>query len=438
MSLVARGVGWIGVYLAVAVAPLVFAVIGGGPPGRGFLTGFSVALGFVGLSMMGMQFALVARFQAAAAPFGEDALVMFHRQVSYVALAFILAHPILLQLAGVDIIGLLNLAQAPWRARFAVTSTVLLLVLIATSLWRRRFRLRYEVWQILHGVLAVAVVALALAHVLLVGYYVDNPWKKWLWGVMTVGLISLLLWVRVIKPWMRIRRSWEVVRVTPEVGDAHTVTLKPVGHSGFRFQPGQFGWLMVDRSPFAVTAHPFSFSSSAERTDAVDMTIKSLGDFTATVGALSPGTRAYLDGPHGVFTPDRNEGPGFVLIAGGVGMTPMVSILRTMADRGDRRPFTLFYASRSQDDATFADELEALRQRLDVRVVYVLEHPPAGWEGESGYLDEAVLTRNLPSRFEYMQYFICGPGPMVTAVDDALAAVGVPAEKVHTERFDFV
>ncbi|SUE30304.1 oxidoreductase [Nocardia farcinica] len=104
-----------------------------------------------------------------AAPFGEDALVQFHRQISAVALAFVLAHPVLLQIGGIDIVALLNLAEAPWRARFAVTSTVLLLIVVATSVWRRRLRIRYEVWQVVHGVLSVAVVGFALGHMLLVG-----------------------------------------------------------------------------------------------------------------------------------------------------------------------------------------------------------------------------------------------------------------------------
>lgn len=438
MSLVARGLGWFGLYLAVALVPLVFAVIGVTTPGRGFWTEFSVALGFVGMSMLGMQFALVARFQAVAAPFGEDALVQFHRQISYVALVFILAHPILLQVAGTDIVGLLNLAQAPPRARFAVASTVLLLIVVVTSVWRRRLRIGYEVWQIVHGVLSVLVVACALAHMLLVGYYLDQVWKKWLWVVMTAALVVLLVWVRVVKPVLRLRRPWRVAAVTAERGDAHTLSLEPVGHNGFRFAPGQFGWLVVDRSPFSITSHPFSFSSSAERTGSIDMTIRALGDFTATVGDIRPGTRAWLDGPHGVFSPDRNEGPGFVLIAGGVGITPMVSILRTMADREDRRPVTLFYACRSLPDATFAEELSILEGHLDLTIVYILERPGPDWTGERGFIDRDVLSRRLPRRHERLQYFICGPAPMVTAVEDALAAHAIPADRVHTERFNFV
>lgn len=438
MSVVVRGIGWIALYVAVAVVPLVFAVIGPVEGGRGFWVEFSVALGFVGMSMLGAQFALVARFRAVAAPFGEDALVQFHRQVSYVALAFILAHPVLLRIGGIDIVALMNLAEAPWRARCAVASTILLLIVVATSVWRRRLRIRYEVWQLVHGVLSVAVVGLALAHMLLVGYYLDAVWKVWLWTAMTLALVGLLVWVRVVAPIRRLRRPWRVEQNTVERGDARTLSLVPAGHDGLRFAPGQFGWLIVDRSPFTITAHPFSFSSSAEDHDRVAVTIKALGDFTSTIGDIGPGTRAFLDGPHGVFTPDRHEGPGFVLIAGGVGITPMISILRTMADRGDRRPFLLIYAVRTVGEHTFGAEITTMTRRLDLTVVLVPQDPPPGWDGESGFVDRALIHRHLPDRYRHRQYFICGPPPMVTAVEDALAALAIPADRVHTERFAFV
>ncbi|MEU1204202.1 ferric reductase-like transmembrane domain-containing protein [Nocardia sp. NPDC005825] len=438
MRLAIRGGAWIGLYLAASAVPLVFAVVGPVDGGRGFLTEFSVALGFVGMSMLGLQFALVARFQAVAAPFGEDALVQFHRQISYVALAFILAHPVLLQLGGIDIAALFNLAQAPWRARCAITATVLLLILVATSVWRGRLRIRYEVWQILHGSLSVAVVALALAHMVLVGHYLDEPWKIGLWTAMTVALVGLLVWVRVVAPIRRMRRPWQITANTTERGNARTLTLTPIGHPGIRFEPGQFGWLVVGRSPFSITSHPFSFSSSAQNTEHVQMTIKALGDFTGTIDSIPTGTRAYVDGPHGVFTPDRYEGPGFVLIAGGVGITPMRSILHTMADRRDKRPFLLLYAGLALDDMTFDPDLDALAAHLELTVVPVPQHPPADWSGESGFIDQQLLRRHLPDRYPTRQYFICGPAPMVTAIENALAALEVPADRVHTERFTFV
>ncbi|WP_165959000.1 ferric reductase-like transmembrane domain-containing protein [Actinomadura sp. KC345] len=421
-----------------AVVPLLFAVLGDSPPARGFLVDFSVALGFVGLSMMGLQFALVARFQRMVAPFGEDAVVQFHRQISPVATAFILAHPLLLMVQDASVVGLFNPFTAPWRARFAVISAVCLLAIVLTSAWRRRLRLRYEAWQILHTVLAIASVLFALAHIVLVGRYVDTPWKRVLWTVMTAAFVGLIVWVRLVRPLRRLRRPWEVAHVTAERGAATTITLRPVGHEGFGFEPGQFGWITVERSPFALTQHPFSFSSSAEAEGSVQMSIKALGDFTRSITELRPGARAYLDGPHGVFTPDRNEGPGFVLIAGGIGIAPMLSMLRTFADRDDPRPCHLFYASRTCEDATLLDEVRELESRLDLTLVLVLEDPPSDWTGERGRIDGPLLRRRLPERYPRMQFFICGPTPMLDAVESILAEVGVPTAHIHTERFVFV
>jgi predicted ferric reductase len=438
MSLAIRGVFWVGVYIAVVAGPLVFALVDA-PEGRDFWTEFSVALGFIGLSMMGMQFVLVARFRSVAAPFGEDAVVQFHRQMSYVATAFVLAHPVILFVARTELLSLLNVFEAPWRARFAVASVLLLVVVMVSSIWRSRLRLSYEAWQLLHAVVSTLAVVAALVHMFLVGHYLDSLWKQVLWGAMTAGFVGLLAWVRVLRPLQRRRRPWEVVSVAPQRGGVSTLTFEPVGHDGFAFMPGQFVWLFVDRSPYAATAHPFSFSGSAERDDGkVEVSIKAMGDFTSTVHALKPGTPAYLDGPHGVFTIDRNEGPGFVLIGGGIGITPLLSMLRTARDRDDRRPFLLFYANRRFEEAAFAEELEMLRRHLDLEVLHVVQEPPEGWSGETGLIDDELLRRRLPARFERRQYFICGPPPMMDALEDALSRIGVPAERIHSERFSFV
>src|SRR5205823_516954 len=168
------------------------------------------------------------------------------------------------------------------------------------------------------------------------------------------------------------------------------------------------------------------------------VTIKSRGDFTSSIAKVKPGTRAYVDGQHGVFTADRHEGMGFVLIGGGVGITPLISQLRTMADRGDARPVVLFYGNKDFETVTFREELEALSKRATLKVVHVLEKPPDGFTGETGYINAQLLKRHLPAQFLRFQYFICGPGPMMDAVEKSIASLGVPAERVHTERFDMV
>lgn len=432
-------------YLGVILAPLVLAW-SGMEPGRGFLIDFSVALGFVGLSLMGLQFVVAARFQSVAAPFGIDVLLQYHRQMAYTSLLFILAHPLLLFVADTGYLALLDLTTAPLRAKMAVTSTVALLVMVALSIWRKKLRISYELWQLTHSVLAFVVMAAALAHVLLVGYYVNEPLEIALWLWMSAVFVGLILWVRVVRPLELRSKAWRIEEVIPERGNICTIVLKPSRlharkFDGFHFEPGQFAWITVGKSPFAITRHPFSISSSAEKTERVSLSIKAAGDFTQKIGYLKPGATAYLDGPHGAFTTDRHDSaPGFVFIGAGVGITPLMSMLRTMADRNDLRPCYLFFGNREWESVAFREEIEELKGRLNLEVVHILSRPTEGWDGEEGRIEAAVLARHLPEQRSYkrLQYFICGPDQMMDTTEEALVHLKVPKSRVHSERFDMV
>ena len=197
VTLVTRAVVWVLVYLGVVVSPLVFAAIGASEPGHGFWTNFSVALGFTGLAMMGVEFALVARFRAVAAPFGQDALLQFHRQIGYVGLAFILTHFAIS--ANWSELTLSNALAAPLLVWFGMAAMLSLIVLVTTSVWRRRLRLSYEAWHTIHTVLAVVLVVGAVGHIVFVDEYVGSLWKQILWGLMSSAFLYLLVWVRLSK-----------------------------------------------------------------------------------------------------------------------------------------------------------------------------------------------------------------------------------------------
>jgi len=156
------------------------------------------------------------------------------------------------------------------------------------------------------------------------------------------------------------------------------------------------------------------------------------------VSELAPGTTVYVDGPHGVFSIDEDEGPGFGLIAGGVGIAGLISMLRTMADRHDVRPVVLFYANGTWDGVAFREELDQLTDRLSLEVVHVLTQPPADWSGETGFVTAEIFARHLPPGYRRFQFFICGPDPMMDAAEAALLQLGVPGDRVHTERFSMV
>jgi predicted ferric reductase len=432
------GFFWIVLYLSLALLPLFSLIFAPVRPGRGFWTEFSVALGFAGLAMMGLQFLLTARYRKLTSPYGIDVVYHFHRQISLIGFVFILLHPIILFITRPETIALLDIFNAPWRARFGVTSIIALALLIITSVWRLPLRIKYEPWRISHGIFATAAITLAMAHVMGVNYYLALPYQRVIWLTLGAIWIGSLLFIRVVKPVMMLRRPYVVEEVRPERGSTWSLVLKPDGHRGMTFKPGQFAWLTVLNSPFAIQEHPFSLSSSAMRPDRLEMGIKELGDFTSSVKNLTPGTRAYLDGPYGVFTIDDHFAPGYVFFAGGVGITPIISILRTLRDRHDPRPLLLFYASKTYEEMTFMEEIEALKEELNLQVVYVPEKPHEGWEGESGFINAGMLAKYLPEDRYELEYFICGPDAMLNAVEAALEMLGISLEQTQAERFNLV
>ena len=429
--------------MAFGITPLLIVALAHPPAGRPFLVELSVALGFVGLSIMILQFALIARFKSVAAPFGIDAVARFHKEITYVALLFILAHPILLFFEnGAKYLPLLNVFTAPWRARYAVAATILLLVLVGISIWRKQIRLRYEAWQLTHGALAIAVVILALAHIEGVGYYVDDRVKRVLFTLAGGGLVLMLLWIRILKPLIRLRHPWRVAAVEAERGHSTTLVIEPVGHRGFSFQPGQFGWIIVDRSPFSTMNHPFSFSSAGDvpAGGSIALTIKAAGDFTNGISQVAEGTRVYVDGPHGVFSIDERQAQGYVFIAGGVGVTPLFSMAVTMRDRGDVRPVIFFCANARWDEVVLREKLDDLKSSMpNLTVIHVLQDPPPEWNGKTGRITPDLLKECLPmGQFRRFEYFICGSNPMMDAMEHALLSIGVPYSRINTERFDMV
>ena len=140
-------------------------------------------------------------------------------------------------------------------------------------------------------------------------------------------------------------------------------------------------------------------------------------------------------GPHGAFSIDRAQAPGYVLVAGGVGITPMMSFLNTLADRADPRPVLLIYSTNTEEELAYRDEIEALRGRLDLETRFVLEEPPHDWEGEVGKITGELLERHLPKERFTRSVFVCGPPAMMGAVEQALIAQNVPRTHVHLEKF---
>lgn len=428
---------WVALYLALVAAPLTVLLLAAPPPGSGRGWDFAIGLGFGLFAMMAVMFVLTARFRRATAPFGIDAIYFFHRQVAYAIALAAVAHPLVLLYQEPLLLEYLKPTGPAYMLAGAV-SLAALAVLVASSLLRRTIRLHYDSWRRLHVACALIAVAGAAVHILGANYYTATPGTGWLWIATIAGCATLFGYVRVLKPLRMRRRPWRIESIEAERGRARTLRLLPDGHGGLRFTAGQFVWFSWRASPFALREHPFSISSSTADAPALSLTIKELGDFTGALATARPGERVYLDGPYGSFCADRFPAPGCVFIAGGIGIAPMLSMLRTAAARGERRPLHLLYAYKDLDSLTAREELERLKTRLDLRVTLVLSQPPPDWSGERGFLDAALIARHLPDNARRLHYFLCGPTPMLAIAERALHAHGIRFAQIHVEIFDLV
>jgi predicted ferric reductase len=432
---------WFALYMMLMLAPGAMAIIADPfDTPRSILVEISAALGLVAFAVIATQFALVSRFQASSRPFGTDALVQFHQYIGGIALALVIAHPLLLSAAGMPWSGW-NPFDPGLATRSGTIALWALVCLVVTTVLRRRLRLAYEAWQILHLALATLAGVAMLVHVLAVNGYTRAAPVRFTVLVYAAAFGIVTLQYRLLRPLRLRRRPWEVRANLDAGGSTRLLRVRPVGHAGFLFDPGQFAWLVTGQTPLWAQQHPLSIASSAERDAdrALEFSIKALGDWSSqVVPTLAPGTRVWVDGPFGAFTTERKAGQGFVMIAGGIGIAPMRSMLLSMRDRGDRRHVVLLYAVHNEGRLILREEIERLRGSLNLDLVLVLEAPPPGWTGERGQVTRDTLQRHLPAQFRRYHYFVCGPPPMMDAVEGMLAALGVPAASIDSERFTVV
>ncbi len=402
------------------------------------VTSLVAALGAA--SLLVLTFLLPSRFRPLTGYLGVERLLRSHRALALTAVALVVLHVLDVVLRPGSGLGVLDLRTAPPRVWAASIATLALFALVGLGISRRRRRPRYEGWRLAHVLLAnIALLATAL-HVLWLEDLTRFPEARaWFVGLAVLMLAALAFrWVW--RPLRSYRYRYVVDEVRRASPTAVTLVLHATGHRGVQFRPGQFAWLKIGTSPFVFEEHPFTIASAATEPWRKEFTIRGLGDFSELVAGLKPGRRVFLDGPHGSFTLDGLASDRFVFIAGGVGITPMLSMLRTLAARGDPRPVLLVVAGRTADELLHRADGEHLEDSLDLRVVEILEEPPEDWDGEVGRFTQDTLDRALPRRRgrEHVDVFICGPGPMVAAATRIVSDHGIPSKRIHTELFDVV
>lgn len=439
---------WATAFLAVLLAPVLLAPVLHGPgtsDASSLLSQLSVGMGLLATSLLVCAVVLPSRIRSLTRTLGIDGVLGIHRFVGLAVTMLVGLHIVLVLAAKPANVALFDVLHAPNRARAAIGATVALVALVTLTVLRRRLRQRYEVWRWMHLALAGSVLVLSALHIWWLNHLVRDTAMRALFIVLAVAALGVLgyrwLWLPIFGPC----REYVVRELRPETSTVSTLVLEPRrdrrqrGYRTLAFAPGQFAWIRLNPS-IGAQEHPFTIASSAHVGLWTEFTIRHTGDFTNELRQLRLGSPVWVDGPHGAFTLDLRRCTGLVMIAGGVGITPMMSMLRTLAHRRDRRPHRLVVVARTLDDLLFRAELSELQQRLDLTVIELLRAPPPSWTGASGAVDEELLTALLPGAFRRNQldYYLCGPPAMVTDVLTVLDGLDVPQPRIHTEQFDLV
>lgn len=388
--------------------------------------------GLVAAMLLMIQFTMSARLRILDRAFGLDVLLRCHAVTGAVAGVFAALHPFLIFAGEGRNLGPLHPSQ--WPVLLGAAILAALCVVICTSLWRAFLDLPYGAWRIIHWLTFVIVAATAV-HALVLGSDLADVGPRIFWIAVIGAYAALFVWAKIVKPVLLRRRLWTVRSMTQVSHNTWNLELIGPAAAGLRYLPGQFAFLRPHHRGMPSEEHPFTLSSSPSRGDTISFTIKESGDYTNRIGEIQLGDAAAVEGPFGRFSHLLHRKGPLLMVAGGVGITPLMSMLRSLADAGDKRPLTLIWANRTQRDILFRDELEAMTDRLPQLVVHHVLSDEPEYEGLTGYIDRALLERILTDADRSARVFLCGPPPMMTLVADALRKLGFPRRRIHTERF---
>jgi len=425
------------VYILLIFMPIIVFFLFPMPEGRQWWRDLSILSGFLGLSIAGLQFIPTARIKFLGDAFDLDRMYKIHHVLSVLSVLLVFLHPVLLVVNNPYTLLLLNPFTAPWRAQAGIIGLIGLILIAITSVLRKELRMDYNAWHGLHDLLAIAIAVFALIHLVKVNYYMSAPAMQAAWVVEALIWIGMTVYVRVIKPLHIQRHPYKVRELIEETPDTWTMVLQPDGHEGCDFNAGQVAWLNINSSPFTLHRNPFSISGSAHHKDELRFSIKEAGDFTALVGKLEGGETVYVDGPYGSFSLENpTTQKGLVLLAGGIGIAPIMSILHTLADSNDKRKVFLFYGNYDDANIAFYDEIEALKDNLNITIKYVLEMPSKKVESEVGFISLELLKNTLPPDHTQFHYFVCGPLVMIDVMEDYLHKLHVPHSHFTSEKYE--
>lgn len=407
------------------------------------LTSMGIVSGLVGSDLLLVMLLLAARLPLIDRAFGHDRAMAVHQSLGKPALYLLLAHAALL-IGGYALADNSTLPAEMWTMLtqlpdmpLAFVGLALLIVVVISSIVVVRRRFRYEAWHAVH-LLAYLAVLVSIPHQLSVGGLLrDGSIQRYYWLALYVAVAGSVLLFRFIIPVVRSIRHRLVVtgvdRVAPGVvsirlGGRHLRALNASSGQFFiwRFWTPGLWW----------QAHPFSLSA-APGGDSLRITVRGLGDASVKLPALPRGTRVSFEGPYGLFTERARTSPRIVLVAAGIGVAPIRSLLESASFEPGGA--TVLLRSPSLGDRYLADEMAELCARRGATLRVIAGHRPPGvdsWLPADAAAAGITLATLVPELLE-ADLYVCGPRRWTDAVVRDARSAGMPGRQIHYERFDW-
>lgn len=405
----------------------------------GVATGAGQLTALLGTYLALVQLVLMSRSPWLDHVVGTDRLMGWHRWIGFACLWLLVGHAVLTTIgwATADGISLLDetttlLGRTEW-VLMATVGLVLLVLVAVTSIRAARRRLSYETWYGLH-LYAYLAIALGFLHELTLGTdFIGDTAAVGYWVALYVVTIALVLVFRFAAPIrLSLRHRLRVVRVVQEAPGVASIYLAGRHLDRLAVDSGQFfQWRFLTGGGWW-RPHPFSLSAMPNGSF-LRITFKDLGDDSARLLALKPGVRVFFEGPYGAFTPARITRSGVLLIAGGIGITPLRAMLEDLPPGPNA--VTLLYRARSWDEVVFRSELDSLAASRGARIVYLVGRRGSP-EMPSDPLTPTALAWLVPDLHD-RDIFVCGPDGFLSHIHRSLRSLRVPKEHIHAERFAF-
>jgi predicted ferric reductase len=439
------GVGWwlFAVLTLNAMGATGLFIVGGGAGSLGAPGGVTTALGrlagLYGALGLVLQLVLIARVPWLERRLGMDRLTLWHRWSGFWVLWLLLAHVVLIALgyAGQDRSPVLSEVRTllfdTQDVLKAAVAMVLLVVVAVTSARVARRRVQYETWHFVHLYAYLAVV-LSFLHQVTVGRdFVDAPLGRLYWWWLYGTALGAVLVFRVVVPlWRGLRHGLRVRSVVPEGTDVVSVYIDGRRLDELPARAGQFFlWRFLTRDRWW-QAHPYSLSAMPDG-QTLRITVKALGDGSAALRWLRPGTRVLAEGPYGAFTRQARTRRSVLLIGGGVGVTPIRALLEELT--GAREDVVVIYRVSDRRDAVLVAEMQRLAHQCGAPL-HVVIGPSTATGRYGSIMGPRHLSAMVPG-IQHRDVYLCGPPGMTDTVLRSLDALGVPATQCHTERFAF-